>query len=91
MFNVQKRKGLRFQMACELCDTIDWQEGETHRIVECKTCHVPMLVLREHRNFTEFEKILIVTCEWLGKRQLYGKQIRWEQRKIKDHGHVHFE
>ena len=43
-------------MGCELCDTIDWKKGETFRIVECKTCHVPMLVLQEHRQFTEFEK-----------------------------------
>lgn len=77
---------------CELCNTIDWKDGETYRIVTCHTCSVPMLVLREHRQFTDFEEVLID----LVHRSLWGpakdsKTIRWEQRKIKDHGHVHFE
>ena len=77
-------------MSCELCDTIDWKEDETYRIVTCKTCNVEMLVLREHRNFTEFEKELIelVHCHRYFSRY---SSIRWEQRRIKDHAHCHFE
>lgn len=80
-------------MTCELCDTIDWKEGETYRIVMCKTCHVPMFVLREHRQFTEFEKQMIERHFEQGiKDGVYGYQkIRWEMRKIKDHAHCHFE
>ena len=79
-------------MSCELCETIDWEEGETHRFVKCKTCHVPMLVLKEHRQFTDFEKEMIQTLVVLTKRrEIQGKKIRWEQRKEEIHGHCHFE
>ena len=71
-------------MSCELCETIDWKEGQTHRIVTCKTCNVKMLVLREHRQFTEFEKEMIyhTFAPWV--------DIRFEMRKIPEHGHCHF-
>jgi len=74
---------------CELCETIDWEEDETYRIVDCKTCGAKMLVLQEHRQFTEFEKTLI---GGLYSQILYPeKRIRWTQHKIKDHAHCHFE
>jgi len=78
-------------MSCELCDTIDWKDGETYRIVICNHCRVPMLVLREHRQFTEFEKEFIpklLDIFNIGREK--SVRIRWQQRKIKDHGHCHF-
>ena len=82
-------------MPCELCDTINWKEDENLRIIECNTCHIKMLVLREHRQFTEAEKTLIECLNDVGAfgEGRYGdhRKIRWEQRKIKDHAHCHFE
>jgi len=81
-------------MGCELCETIDWKEGKTYRMVECNTCKgVMMLVVREHRNFTNDEKELIKfffekvcpDCEG------YNDKVRFEQRRIKNHGHCHLE
>ena len=76
-------------MNCELCDTIDWEEGEIFKVVECKTCHIPMFVLREHRQFTELEKTFI--HYYFARKYYPDKIIRWEQRRIKDHAHCHFE
>ena len=78
-------------MGCELCETIDWKEDETFKIIICNHCQIPMLVLKEHRQFTEFEKELIPKL--LDVFNVGGEKdvkIRWEQRKIKDHGHLHF-
>ena len=72
-----------FDLDCELCMTIDWKAGETHRIVMCKTCQVAMLVLAEHRQFTAFERELIGT--------VWHSKIRWKQRRIPGHAHCHFE
>ena len=79
-------------VGCELCESLDWEEGETHRFVECRTSKVPMLVLREHRQFTEFEKFLVeVLFSMCRRTDLKDRTLRWEQRRIKDHGHLHFE
>jgi hypothetical protein len=68
---------------CELCETLDWAGGETYQVIACNTCNYPMLVLREHRKFTAFEKALIVKyCGY--------KRVRFKHHKIQDHGHAHF-
>lgn len=73
--------------SCELCVTIDWKPGEVCRVITCNMCPgaVLMLVVREHRLFTEFEKELI--------KRLWGDNynIRFKMRQILDHGHCHFE
>lgn len=63
-------------------------EDETIIIVDCDTCRVPMVVLKEHRaSFRPEEKKLI------GKKliNLFGKEgyIDWQQRKIPYHAHCH--
>lgn len=66
-------------MKCDLCIL----EGCKYKLVSCKTCHIPMIVLIEHRaNFTEQEKNEI-------KGMFPDRAIRWEMRKILDHAHCH--
>jgi len=57
-------------------------------IVDCDTCHIPMLVFRSHRDATPTEKAL---AENIIIDLFEFESIRTEQRKIKEHQHWHIE
>lgn len=66
-------------MKCDLCELKDCK----YKLVNCKSCHIPMIVLLEHRaSFTEQEKDEI-------KGMFPGRAIRWEMRRISNHAHCH--
>ncbi len=74
-------------MSCELCElkklTHWYYTSEKWVVLDCLTCKVPMIVLREHRStISEKEKNDIIKG---------FNKIRWEMRKIKDHFHCHLE
>ncbi len=69
-------------MTCPLCELVKDFPGQ-FVIVECDTCHIPMIVSKYHRpEFSDVEKQVIRVAH-------KGKKIRWEMRKIKDHAHAH--
>ena len=64
---------------CDLCKL----EGYLFKVTICNTCRIPMIVSSEHKSeFSEEEKEFIRELFWY-------IDIRWEQRKIKDHAHAH--
>jgi len=81
-------------MGCELCTlekrTRWFYEDSEFIILECDTCHIPMIVWKYHgMNLTERKITYIKKLS----EDLFGSQItfREEQRKIKDHWHIHIE
>lgn len=79
-------------MNCLLCKaehlTKWYYEDKMIYICDCKTCHIPMVVLRRHGvNVTDIE-----IAYMRGKvREVFGDCVtfRKEQRQIKDHLHWH--
>jgi len=76
---------------CDLCQAVlelGTPSEIGHRgyvVITCRTCHIPMVVLREHRMFTDLERVAIDAR--------FGRdyKVRWEMRSIPDHGHCHLE
>jgi len=67
---------------CELCG-LNTNPSEGFIITFCKTCNIPLIVLRKHRpNFTKKQKELIKTL-------FPDRKIRWEMRRIQAHAHCH--
>lgn len=67
-------------MNCDLCELV---KNDGFIVTICDHCRIPMIVGREHKpEFSEGEKEQI--------QELFkGKEIRWEQRKIKSHARCH--
>jgi len=79
---------------CELCDlsrghviTKKYYEDDKVIIVDCKSCEIPMLTLKDHRmdvskkEKEEFTKLI--------SRLFPESKIRKQQKKIPDHFHWH--
>ena len=78
-------------MDCELCKleklTKWYYEDKSFVIIDCKTCHVPMVVLRRHGDHptaTELKKIFSVV-----RRKFPNRKWDFTNRKIHDHWHFH--
>lgn len=57
-------------------------------IIECKTCHIPMVVVRDH--VTEISKSLWGRILYRTKKEFgYKIKLRCKPRTIKDHYHCH--
>ena len=57
-------------------------------IIDCKTCKIPMIVIRDHVDSVSknlWNKILYVTKKQFG----YSTHLRCKPRQIKDHFHCH--
>lgn len=68
---------------CDLCELNRSSDGLI--ITICHTCHIPLVVCREHRDwFTERERTMIHSI-------FPNRKIRWEMRRINDHAHCHIE
>lgn len=77
---------------CQLCDlqkkTKWFYEDDKWIICECKTCNRAMIVYKKHTMF-------VPIADWFAIfnqiTSLFGNQItlRFEQRKIKNHFHIH--
>lgn len=80
---------------CDLCNLVQHKsstekvlhEDQVCMVVACRTCHVPMVVFKEHTR--------VITCKELDhmlsvvrKLGLKGK-FDFKQRTIKDHYHFH--
>jgi len=84
-----------FKPSCDLCKLIqgkiiteNYYEDERVIIVNCKSCEIPMLVLKDHRMELSSEEER--DFEYIIKRQLPDLwYIRKKQRKIHDHLHWH--
>lgn len=80
-------------MACELCQLVAgdiktrlYYRNKTCTIVDCATCHIPMVVLNRHGSASEQEKrLMMATIDYLFDYE----SIRTEPRKIGDHEHWH--
>lgn len=78
---------------CKLCElkplTKRYYECDNYIIVDCITCKVPMIVLKEHRKyFTKEEKQIVIALFKL----LFGdglKGVDFKMRSIPDHAHAH--
>ncbi len=67
---------------CDLCN-LAGHTNDGFILVMCRTCNVPMIVSRSHKaEFSEGEKQQI-------QAMFPGRQIRFEQRQIRDHAHCH--
>ncbi len=67
---------------CDLCK-LNQNSNWGFILTLCNTCHIPLVVLREHRpefNAEEMVRIAIM---------FRGREIRWEMRRIKGHAHCH--
>lgn len=84
-------------MHCSLCDlavgrernSICYYEDNEYIIVDCITCWVPIIVLKEHRpEFTEDEKHRVYEI----MTGLFGNDgyIDFRRRAIPDHAHAHY-
>jgi len=81
---------------CTLCCLIEEElktppiyEDKMYLCVECQTCHIPMWVLKVHRDrfgIDEQEELAQLTM-----RLFPGKIIRWEMHSILNHAHAHVE
>jgi len=76
---------------CELCRrelrTKLYYEDEKWWVVDCDTCRIPMIVLKEHRAIlspAQSEELMTLAHDLFGPNW-----IRWEMRRIKDHFHAH--
>ena len=80
---------------CELCKaepiTKWFYEDETVWVALCRTCNVPMIVLRRHGEATERELGYMEGVAHVLFLQGKTGWIRKEQRKILDHAHWHLE
>ena len=75
---------------CEFCE-LTWAENEKIKIQECKECGKPMLIIKEHRNFTDLEKWLIVNF-FVPRKFIDKRKANWtmdEPKRNPDHGYVH--
>ena len=84
---------------CSLCErevfTKVLYENEKWWVTECKTCHVPMIVLKEHGRAPTTSEMSIAkrVLEWAAV--LYGwynvEETRFDpyHRTIRDHWHAH--
>ena len=87
-------------MTCPLCDlekkTHWYYECDEFVICDCLTCGVPMLVWREHTMTVDYGTLLSGILR-LGQyaREKWGQEtsirMRFKQRLIPDHFHVHAE
>ena len=84
-------------MLCPLCKlekvTYWYFENDTLVVLDCKTCHLPQVVLKRHTMEPTIEEKQEM-IEKLTKiaNSLYGKnnwRVREYQRKIKNHIHFH--
>lgn len=77
---------------CELCKLskrTNWiYEDEKWIICECKTCHRPMVVYKVHTMFIPLADWWIIFKKLL---DLFGEEatLRFKQRKIRNHFHIH--
>lgn len=79
-------------MTCELRDlerkTKIYYEDPSFIIIDCKSCKIPMIILRRHSmilSISELSNIIEVVRKKFGK----NVELRMNQRKIPDHWHVH--
>lgn len=73
---------------CELCKAEPEQRFGSFFLLTCRTCGVPMLVCREHRDWItadEFQEFLQIAQEQFPGYALRG----WGMRKIPQHWHEH--
>ena len=77
---------------CKLCNgdkKTEWYYEDKYWIIcDCKTCHRPMIVYKKHTMFIPFTDWFCLHTKLIS---LFGSQItlRFKQRKIYDHFHVH--
>lgn len=82
-------------MACELCRIYEnreirtelYYENSNFIIVDCLTCHVPLVVVKHHDPWRPGEKEKV---ERLRDKLFPGRGIRWLQRRL-EHPHCHIE
>ena len=80
---------------CELCQlckgkvsTKLYFENERFKIVDCSTCKIPMLVYCEnHGMLLSLEELKEMTS--IIERLFPNSYLRFQQRRIKDHFHIH--
>ena len=83
---------------CQLCDLVFsrriktkvYFENDRIIIIECKTCKVPMAVLKFHMpEFEESDMALIY--HWATDRTLFnGRTLDYHMKTCTEHAHVHF-
>ena len=79
---------------CPLCSPIEhktkwYYEDKDWAVLDCDTCGVPMIVYKKHGEsptVDEFDELLQYFTDW---NLIGSRRIRTEQRKIKDHWHIH--
>jgi len=83
----------RSEAVCELCrlkpKTTWYYEDKDWVIFDCETCGIPMIVYRHHGELPSVNKVWEILYEI--PFPCVGLKVRTEQRKIKDHWHIHLE
>lgn len=78
---------------CELAHLTKWyHEDNICVVLICKTCQVPMVIFRPHRDPTTQEIDHCITQLKIVADEVFGQNryiIPQEQRQIKDHFHRH--
>lgn len=85
---------------CELCRVIDEIEAITFTgqafceglywvVIKCRTCYVPMAILKSHSAAVTREELEELMGLW--KEYYPKKMLRTQARQIADHIHFHFE
>lgn len=75
---------------CQLCQVGEhekqWDEGRFYGLI-CKTCRVPMIVLKEHKaKLSDEERAEMIE---IVKRRYSDKKLRGYMRSIIEHWHDH--
>ena len=76
-------------MMCDLCKIDNgYIEAQFWHIVICRTCDIPMAVLKRHSHTMTLEEAKELV--WVWERYFFGKELRTQARQILDHIHYHF-
>jgi hypothetical protein len=74
-------------MSCDLCNAEGENLSKTFKTLICRSCKVPMIVLRHHR--PTINKSERKEAESLRRRHFSDKRFRGYMRKMPDHWHDH--
>jgi hypothetical protein len=81
---------------CELKQETEWYfDGDDFAIIECRSCHVPMLVWKDHvahvPNTTRYYNLAIGLLAYFAEQKFgrYNWEFDYQRRQIPEHWHVH--
>ncbi len=87
-----------YSFDCPLCriyeerhiPTVLYYEDEHIIVVDCITCRVPMVVLKEHKATLSLEALESIAVQFDWGKRFTNKRLRTQMRQVPEHWHGHF-